>query len=820
MPRTTSDGYIVDDNGIVIGYADQPAQPQTVRVGNVDPFKVQDQRFQANADARASEKAAQDARMSALEMQLKQQQLAEAEAKAAPEKAYRAQLQKLLGQQDLANSIQEASANTNDWTAGLGSYLNLIPGTDATDLSADLDTIGGNLAFDRLQQMRDASPTGGALGSITEKELALLQSTVASLNQRQSPEKLRANLEKVAQHYQNLQSIMNNPQFANGAGNVVLDANGVQLSNQIDPAATARQGVAMQLGRTEKDLVIPPEVQRQAYGYVAQRGNRNINAKEYADFVNGLFQQYNVPGVMTPENAQYTVDALKRGASYGGLTPPKQKMTPTEQSLNDIGASDFGAYALKSADALAAPTVLAGYGDLASFTEDPNTARGGMAATQAEHPKSSFLGDVSGVTLGTILTGGAGRAAGLSGAAATPLATDTAYAAMYGAGQSPDNRLGGAITGGALGLLGHKVGGVVANKIGGTIKGVTDPMVRYLDRRGVPMTLGQMLGGTAKAAEDRRTSIPGIGDKIQEMRRAGFEGMNRAAFTEGGAPIGFAPKAIAETGNEQFQKAAGDSYSFLDPLNFNVDQAMAADLSGVKAAGAAIKGPLASSVDDTMQMRLKPFIDPAQLSFDGRGAKSMLRGVKMDKAAQYRKGEVGSDLYAEQANNILGAIEGAIGRQAPDVVPKLNASNKAYMSSQILNDAVAAAMNTGGIFSSAQLGQAARKGVKAYGGKSKTGTTARPFFALQRAAQEVLPSSIPDSGTAGRSMEGNLASRALAAGQSALLSPIYSQAAQPLIRSLLLERPAAARAIGKGIQKKKGLFGRSATIPLLAWTSD
>lgn len=117
-------------------------------------------------------------------------------------------------------------------------------------------------------------------------------------------------------------------------------------------------------------------------------------------------------------------------------------------------------------------------------------------------------------------------------------------------------------------------------------------MVLYLDRRGVPMTLGQMLGGTAKAAEDRRTSIPGIGDKIQEMRRAGFEGMNRAAFTEGGAPIGFAPKAIAETGNEQFQKAAGDSYSFLDPLNFNVDQAMAADLSGVKAAGAAIKGRL------------------------------------------------------------------------------------------------------------------------------------------------------------------------------------------------------------------------------------
>lgn len=134
---------------------------------------------------RARVKAAQDARMSALEMQLKQQQLAEAEAKAAPEKAYRAQLQKLLGQQDLANSIQEASANTNDWTAGLGSYLNLIPGTDATDLSVDLDTIGGNLAFDRLQQMRDASPRAA--------RLALLQRRSLPFFSRLSPPSIKGN---------------------------------------------------------------------------------------------------------------------------------------------------------------------------------------------------------------------------------------------------------------------------------------------------------------------------------------------------------------------------------------------------------------------------------------------------------------------------------------------------------------------------------------------------------------------------------------------------------------------------------------------------
>src|SRR5690606_7923357 len=75
------------------------------------------------------------------------------------------------------------------------------PGSPAADMAADLQTLGANAAFDRLQQMRDSSPTGGALGQVSERELALLQSGVAASEHSQSPEQFRSNVERLRRHY-------------------------------------------------------------------------------------------------------------------------------------------------------------------------------------------------------------------------------------------------------------------------------------------------------------------------------------------------------------------------------------------------------------------------------------------------------------------------------------------------------------------------------------------------------------------------------------------------------------------------------------------
>lgn len=85
-----------------------------------------------------------------------------------------------------------------------GSLLKQIPGTNAYDVSGLVKTIRGNIGFDRLQQMRDASPTGGALGQVAVQELEMLQSVLGNLDQAQSEEQFLANLNRVESIYSDI----------------------------------------------------------------------------------------------------------------------------------------------------------------------------------------------------------------------------------------------------------------------------------------------------------------------------------------------------------------------------------------------------------------------------------------------------------------------------------------------------------------------------------------------------------------------------------------------------------------------------------------
>lgn len=99
----------------------------------------------------------------------------------------------------IANKLDEAIGQVRgglDGTAGRNAFLSNVPGTQAKNLSATLDTIKANIGFEELQRMRDNSPTGGALGQVTEKEIAFLQSVLGSLDQGQSPQQLRENLQR------------------------------------------------------------------------------------------------------------------------------------------------------------------------------------------------------------------------------------------------------------------------------------------------------------------------------------------------------------------------------------------------------------------------------------------------------------------------------------------------------------------------------------------------------------------------------------------------------------------------------------------------
>lgn len=129
----------------------------------------------------------------------------DAENKAATEKAAQRGSQKdvvssFVNQSidDSLNLIKEGSQNwTTPVTGFTGMAAGYVPGSTAYNLKETLNTVKANLGFEKLQQMREASPTGGALGQVSDFENKLLQSTFGSLEQAQGNEQLVRNLYRV-----------------------------------------------------------------------------------------------------------------------------------------------------------------------------------------------------------------------------------------------------------------------------------------------------------------------------------------------------------------------------------------------------------------------------------------------------------------------------------------------------------------------------------------------------------------------------------------------------------------------------------------------
>jgi len=97
---------------------------------------------------------------------------------------------------------------SNTSTGVVGNLLKGIPLTDAYALNKAIQPILASLSFDKLAEMKAASPSGGALGQVSERELRLLQDSLVSLDQAQSPGDVKRALNKVLTHYQNWKSVI------------------------------------------------------------------------------------------------------------------------------------------------------------------------------------------------------------------------------------------------------------------------------------------------------------------------------------------------------------------------------------------------------------------------------------------------------------------------------------------------------------------------------------------------------------------------------------------------------------------------------------
>lgn len=183
--------------------------------------------------------------------------------------------------------IGELSGAVNTAGSAFGrAVAGYVPGSDVTNMNSALDTVKALVGFDALQKMRESSPTGGALGQITERELAFLQSVQGSLNTMQGTEQLKSTLGRIRQSFQTLQ-IVNSPEGTE------FELDGKKYIKQGDsmvPASTSFKKV----GGDTNTAVNIPKSSRLAY-VNNNPGNLRFAGQPGASQGEGGFARFNSP---------------------------------------------------------------------------------------------------------------------------------------------------------------------------------------------------------------------------------------------------------------------------------------------------------------------------------------------------------------------------------------------------------------------------------------------------------------------------------------------------------------------------------------------
>lgn len=389
-------------------------------------------------------------------------------------------------------------------------------------------------------------------------------------------------------------------------------------------------------------------------------------------------------------------------------------------------------------------------------------------------------------------------------------------AGAYGAATNEDR-----LAGGTAGLLGGGVGYGVPKIAGAVVNPMVQKGARVLADKGVRLTPGQLLGGGVQRAEDAATSIPLVGDLIKGRQRAAVMDFNRAAVDDALTLVGKKLPKTVEAGRDAIafaDDAISSRYDdVLGNMTVKMDTQLAADLSKLygmikrlpKKEQKLITRNISTAIDNEMN-------NPTATAL-GRSFKTMTRSIREN----YKKWLGSNDAYQQEAGNAAREIHKALieaaKRQNPSMADELIKTDAAYAALSRARDASVSAGANDGVFTPAMLGRQVK-------GSSQGNSYSRgEAFGqeLSDAAQSVLPSKVPDSGTPLRSLVGLglLGGGAYVSPEMATamggLGLLYTPAGRALASRAITARPALAAPTRQALERiapYAGLLGAGVQI--------
>lgn len=719
----------------------------------------------------------------------------------------------------------------------------------------------------QAQWWADVNATDNALrnalfgASLTAGEQAAWDRT--SIDPSMDPAQVKRNLEQRREIARGALSRKTAFLKANGydpnAVNALAGEYAQNLSGQnIPPVANAMdqtyfqqdQREAVGFGEDWRRTSIPPEMQDEWRGYMAQNFNGQIDPASYAQYRLGLDRKYgyDISDPMRPSMYEEEAKAYNDYYNAGGRTlapipGPMEKMSTVEILKNSLANNPVTVTAANAADAatLGIPSLL-----------DRTIGPGNMELLNNANPNSALLGQVAGSIAGTSGLGAAGKAitaklapkllGGEGGAALTRgIINDAAYSGIYGANQGADP-----LESTLAGAVGSAAGRGVGKTLGTVVGGVDmSPALARLRSVGVTPTIGQIMRGKANpgvlskliaGAEDVAANNGISGSVVNTARTRGLAQADNAAFNtvagDAGRVEGFGLDAVNQLDNIKgaaYSDAAQGVNIPLDDPRF-INQLGAARDRGLAQDFARGRGDFAIST----RQGLAPIFGSGD-TMNGRQLQDALRFVQgeqrvWNKASNGVAPDPSARGLASAFKDIEDSLIGAAARNAPGAIPKLKKANRINRGLSVLDNAVPP--NGEELFTGAQLMNAIRGNNSKLGsGRGIKAAQNSPLFRLASDMQAVLPNKIPPTGVnaapalalmgLGSSGLGYATDNSTLGGFGAALlaTTPYTRKGSEALAKMLIDRPESIKALGTAINKRKGLFG-AATIPLMLETQN
>lgn len=441
-----------------------------------------------------------------------------------------------------------------------------------------------------------------------------------------------------------------------------------------------------------------------------------------------------------------------------------------------------------------------------------------MKPFQEANPMTFGAGQIGGgVLTGGALIKGAGmipsfakanpylQGAAVGGAAGALTPTETGVSGMEAIQEIPQKVGMGALGGAGGTAIGRGVANVVAPKL--------NEAAQKLIGEGVNLTPGQMMGGALRKIEDKLTSVPLLGELIDYSRTKGIEEFNKAAYKRALAPIGGKlPSETGRAGVESVKTQISDAYNTLLPkMTFVPDQPLFDSLTALPKTVVGLPKAEGKIVADNVKDIIQKYT-PENGLISGNSFKAIEEDIS--KLASAYKGARGTDAFIGDAyKNALGQVRAGLARSNPDYADELNKINTAFANYARIRKAGSMA-NTQELITPSQMA-AAVKAADESAGKGATATGKALMQDLSDAGVEILPSKIPDSGTAGRSAlvsallgAGGASSyqafptvTAVGAGLAGTAALPYLPGARNALTTLVGKRPESAKKLADAIRE-------------------